>query len=269
MTTTQVPALLSTHLRPPRASAGAATLTFGWRALLKIKHVPEQFADVIAIPIVFTVMFTYLFGGALAGSTGRYLQFLLPGTLVMAVLLLTMYSGIGLTTDMRRGLFDRFRTMPIWQPAPLIGALLGDAGRYVIASSLVLALGLAMGYRPAAGALGVLAAVGLIIFFALSLSWVWTALAMLVRTPTAVSPIVLVVLFPLTLASNAFVDPSTMPGWLQVFVHLNPISHLVTADRGLLNSAAVSSEIIWVTVVALAITAVFGPFTMFLYRRRL
>ena len=133
----------------PRASAPSASLTFGWRALLKIKHVPEQLGDVIGIPIIFTLMFTYLFGGALAGSTRDYLQFLLPGILVMAVLMVTMYAGVGLNTDLTNGVFDRFRSLPIWRPAAIVGALLGDAGRYLLASTLVIGLGLVMGYRPA------------------------------------------------------------------------------------------------------------------------
>jgi daunorubicin/doxorubicin transport system permease protein len=108
---------LTSRARPPRASALSASLTFGWRALLKIRHVPEQLGDVIGIPIMFTLLFTYLFGGALADSTRDYLQFLLPGTLVMTVLLVSTYTGVGLNTDITRGSFDRFRSLPIWRPA--------------------------------------------------------------------------------------------------------------------------------------------------------
>src|SRR5829696_4550671 len=124
---------LSSHPRPPRPSALAASLTFGWRALLKLKHVPEQLVDVIGLPIIFTLGFTYLFGGALAGSTSQYLQFLLPGTLAMTVVLVTTYSGVTLNTDLTKGVSDRFRSLPIWRPAPILGALLGDIGRYLLA----------------------------------------------------------------------------------------------------------------------------------------
>ena len=140
-------AALSAGARPPRASALSAALTFAWRALLKIKHVPEQLGDVIGIPIIFTLGFTCLFGGALAGSTHAYPQFLLPGSLVMAVLLATTYSGVTLSTDITNGVFDRFRTLPIWRPAPIAGALLGDIGRYLLASTLEIALGLARAGR--------------------------------------------------------------------------------------------------------------------------
>jgi ABC-2 type transport system permease protein len=128
-------AAVSSRTRPPRPGGLAVSLAFGWRALLKLKHVPEQLGDVIGIPIVFTLLFTYLFGGALAGSTGRYLQYLLPGSLVMTVLLVSMYTGVTLNTDITAGVFDRFRSLPIWRPAPIVGALLGDTGRYLLAST--------------------------------------------------------------------------------------------------------------------------------------
>jgi daunorubicin/doxorubicin transport system permease protein len=261
------PSLLA-RSQPRRSSALSASLTFAWRALLKIRHVPEQLADVIAIPIIFTLLFTYLFGGALAGSTGKYLQFLLPGTLVMTVLLVTMYSGIGLNSDITTGVFDRFRTAPIWRPAPIVGSLIGDIGRYLLASTLVIALGLALGFRPAGGVVGVLSAAGLIVLFALSLSWIWTALALVMRTPNAVMSVSTIALFPLTLASNVFVEPQTMPGWLQVFVNVNPVSHLVTDVRGLMAGTATTGQISWVLVASVALTAIFAPLTVYLYRNK-
>jgi ABC-2 type transport system permease protein len=257
-------------LAAPRSPAPpgpfAASLVFGWRALLKIRHVPEQLTDVIAIPFVFTVMFTYLFGGALADSTGAYLRFILPGTLVMAVLLVTMYAGIGLSTDISRGVSDRFRSLPVWRPAPIVGAVLGDAARYLIAGGLVILLGLAMGFRPA-GAPGVLAGLGLVLVFALSLSWVWTTLGLVMRTPQAVMSTGVVVLFPLTLASNVFVRPATMPGWLQAFVRVNPVTHLVSAERGLLNGTAATEQVLWVLLASAALAGIFAPLTARLYGR--
>jgi len=254
--------------RPAPAGAWTATLAFGYRALLKIKHVPEQLFDVIAIPVVFTLMFTYLFGGALAGSPGRYLPFLLPGTLVMAVLLVSMYAGIGLNTDVGKGITGRFRSLPVWRPAPVAGAVLGDVARYLIAAGLVTVLGVIMGYRPPGGPAGVLAGIGLLLVFALSLSWAWTALGLLLRTPQAVMSTGTVVLFPLTLASNVFVQPPTMPGWLQAFVGVNPVSHLVTAERGLLGGHPAPGQIAWVLLAAAALAAVFAPLTGYLYTRR-
>jgi len=255
--------------RPPRPSALSTSFTFAWRALLKIKYIPEQLADVIGIPIIFTLLFTYLFGGALAGSTGAYLQFLLPGTLVMTVVLVTMYAGIGLNTDITTGVFDRFRSMPIWRPAPIVGALLGDGGRYLLASTLVIALGLVLGFRPSGGVVGVLLAVALVLVFAFSLSWIWTVLGLIMRTPNAVMSVGTVVLFPLTLASNVFVNPQTMPGWLQAFVGVNPIAHLVTAARSLMVHGTVTAgQVGWVLLASAALTAICAPLTMLLYRNK-
>jgi ABC-2 type transport system permease protein len=213
-------------------------------------------------------MFTYLFGGALAGSTADYLQFLLPGTLVLAVVLVTIYSGVSLNTDLATGAFDRFRSMPIWRPAPIIGGLIGDSGRYGVASTLVIGLGLLMGYRPAGGVGGVVAAVALVLVFAFGLGWLWNTVGLVMRSPRAIMSIGLTVLFPLTFVSNVFVDPATMPAWLQSFVDVNPVSHLVTAERGLMNGTAAAGEIVWVLVASAALTAVFAPLTMRLYRNK-
>ena len=259
---------LPTGPRPEPPSALSASAAFGWRALLKIKHVPEQLFDVIAIPVIFTLMFTYLFGGALAGSASRYLQFILPGTLVMAVLLVTMYAGVGLNADASKGISDRFRSLPIWRPAPIAGALLGDVARYLLAASLVIVLGVAMGFRPGGGAPGVLVGIGLLVLFALSLSWAWTTLGLLMRTPQAVMSVGTVVLFPLTLASNVFVRPQTMPGWLQAFVKINPVSNLVTAERGLIGGQAAAGQVAWVLLASAAMVTVFAPVTVYLCGRQ-
>ena len=259
---------LSTRTRPPRPGALSTSLTFAWRSMLKIKHVPEQLGDVILIPVIFTVMFTYLFGGALAGSTREYLQFLLPGTLVMTVVLLTMYTGVGLNTDLTKGVSDRFRSMPIWRPAPIVGPLIGDVTRYLLASTLVIGLGLVMGFRPEGGVAGVLSAMALILVFSFGLSWIWTVLGLVLRTPNSVTVGGLVVLFPLTLASNVFVDPRTMPGWLRAFIDVNPISHLVTAVRGLMHGTATAGQVGWVLLASAVLVAVFAPLTIRLYRTK-
>jgi ABC-2 type transport system permease protein len=262
-----VRAALSTA-RPPRPGPLSVSITFAWRALLKIRHVPEQLSDVIAVPIIFTLLFTYLFGGALKGSTHAYLQYLLPGTLVMAVSLATMYTGVNLNTDISKGVYDRFRTLAIWRPAPIVGAMLGDTLRYLLASTLVLTLGLILGFRPHGAATGVLLAVALVVVFSLSLSWIWTALALLLRSPNAITSMAMVVLFPLTLASNIFVDPATMPGWLRAVVNINPITHLVTTTRAAMSGTATAGQTGWVLLSSAAITAVFAPLTMRLYRSK-
>jgi ABC-2 type transport system permease protein len=262
-------AALSSRARPPRPSALSTSLTFGWRALLKIKHVPEQLFDVTMFPIMFTLIFTYLFGGEIAGSPREYLQYLLPGILVQTVLWITMYTGMGLNIDIEKGVFDRVRTLPIWRPSAIVGALFGDAARYTIATAITLALGFALGYRTEGGGpLGVVGAVLLLLVFAFSLSWIWTSFGLIMRTQNAVMYSAMMVLFPLTFASNIFVNPETMPGWLEAVVNNNPVTHLVAAVRGLMSGDVDSAEIAWVLVASAVLVAVFGPLTMRLYNRK-
>jgi len=260
-------ALASTP-RPPRASALSAALTFGWRGMLKVKHVPEQLLDVTVTPVMFVLMFTYLFGGAIAGSTGEYRDYILPGILVMSVLFTTVYSGIALNTDLTKGVVDRFRSLPIWRPAPLVGALLGDSVRYLVAGTVIIVLGMALGFRPDAGIGGVLAALALVIVFAFGLSWVFTTMGLLLRSPNAVMNAGFMSIFPLTFLSNVFVEPETLPSALEAFVDVNPISILATASRGLMEGSASAGDIAIVLATAAALTAVFAPLTTHLYRTR-
>jgi ABC-2 type transport system permease protein len=260
-------ALASTP-RPPRASAISAALTFGWRGMLKVKHVPEQLLDVTITPVMFVLLFTYLFGGAIAGSTGDYLDYILPGTLVMSVLFTTVYSGIAVNTDLTKGVIDRFRSLPIWRPAPLVGALLGDSVRYMVAGTVIVVLGVILGFRPSAGVGGVVAAMALVIVFAFGLSWVFTTMGLLMRSPNAVMNAGFMSIFPLTFLSNVFVEPETLPSALEAFVNVNPISILATASRGLMEGNAAAGDIVIVLATAAALTAVFGPLTTRLYRTR-
>jgi len=259
---------LSSTPRPPRASALSAILAFGWRGMLKVKHVPEQLLDVTITPVMFVLMFTYLLGGAIAGSTSEYLDYILPGVLVMSVLFTTVYSGVALNTDLTKGVVDRFRSLPIWRPAPLVGALLGDSVRYLVAGTVIVVLGVALGFRPDAGVPGVVAAMALVIVFAFGLSWVFTTMGLLLRSPNAVMNAGFMGIFPLTFLSNVFVEPETLPSALEAFVDVNPISILATASRGLMEGNAEASDIAIVLAVAAALTAVFAPLTTRLYRSR-
>ncbi|MFF4270487.1 ABC transporter permease [Streptomyces sp. NPDC001536] len=261
-------ALLVSGQRPPRPSALSASLTFGWRAILKIKHVPEQLFDVTAFPIMMVLMYTYLFGGALAGSPKEYIQFLLPGIMVMSVVMITMYTGVSVNTDIEKGVFDRFRSLPIWRPSTMVGYLLGDALRYTIASIVMLTVGLILGYRPDGGFGGVLAGIALLIVFSFAFSWIWTMFGLLLRTEKSVMGVSMMVMFPLTFLSNIFVDPKTMPGWLQAFVNNSPITHLSSAVRELMAGDWPADEIAWSLGWAGLFVAVFGPITMRLYNRK-
>jgi ABC-2 type transport system permease protein len=265
---TAVRKAISSTTRPPPASAAAAALTFGWRGMLKVKHVPEQLLDVTITPVMFVVLFTYLFGGAISGSTGEYLDYILPGILVMSVLFTTVYSGVALNTDLTKGVVDRFRSLPIWRPAPLVGSLLGDSVRYVIAGTVIIVLGVILGYRPDAGLGGAVAALVLVVLFAFGLSWVFTTLGLLMRTPNAVMNAGFMGIFPVTFLSNVFVEPDTLPSALEAFVEINPISILATASRGLMEGNVEAGDIAIVLGVAAALTAVFAPLTTRLYRTR-
>jgi ABC-2 type transport system permease protein len=270
----EVPAVQEPQLRkalatssPPGASPLSATLTFGWRGMLKVKHVPEQLIDVTITPVMFTLLFIYLFGGAIAGSTGEYRDFVLPGVLVIAVLFTTVYSGIAINTDLTKGVIDRFRSLPIWPSAPLLGALLGDMVRYLVAATVIIVLGLILGYRPDNGAPGVLAAVGLVVLFSFGVSWIFTSLGLVMRSPNATMNAGFMSIFPLTFLSNVYVDPDTLPAGLEAFVNANPISHLVTACRDLMGGTVDAENLIVVLGTTALLTAIFLPLTTYLYRR--
>jgi ABC-2 type transport system permease protein len=273
--TTQAPgavavsAALSSTPRPRRAGAASATLTFAWRGMLKVKHVPEQLMDATVTPVLFVLMFTYLFGGAIAGSTGTYRDYMLPGMLVVAVLFTTVYSGVALNTDLTRGVVDRFRSLPIARSAPLVGSLFGDSARYLVSGGVVIVLGLILGFRPDGGVGGVLAALALVVVFAFGLSWGFMALGLVLRAPNAVTMAGMTgVMFPLTFVSNVFVEPQTLPAALEAIANANPVSVLATASRGLMAGDAAAGDIAIVLAVAAGLTAVFAPLTVRLYYRR-
>ncbi|MGY2066000.1 ABC transporter permease [Blastococcus sp. SYSU DS0619] len=259
---------ISSTPRPPRPGRLSTAVTFGWRGMLKVKHVPEQLLDVTVTPVMFLLMFTYLFGGAIAGSTSAYLDYTLPGLLVMSVLFTTVYSGVALNTDLTKGVVDRFRSLPIWRPAPLVGSLLGDSVRYLVAGTVIIVVGVALGFRPDGGVLGALAALALVVAFSFGLSWVFSVLGLLMRSPNAVMNAGFMAIFPLTFLSNVFVDPATLPGPLQAFVDVNPISVLATASRSLMAGEPDSAAILVSLAVAAALAAVFLPLTTRLYRSR-
>ena len=259
---------IASTARPPRPGPLSAALTFGWRGMLKVKHVPEQLLDVTVTPVMFLLMFTYLFGGAIAGSTSAYLDYTLPGLLVMSVLFTTVYSGVSLNTDLTKGVVDRFRSLPIWRPAPLLGSLLGDSVRYVIAGTVIIGVGVALGYRPDAGVAGAVASLALVVVFSFGLSWFFCVLGLLLRSPNAVMNAGFMGIFPLTFLSNVFVDPATLPGPLQAFVDINPISVLATACRSLMDGTPDGVAITVSLAVAAGLAAVFLPITTRLYRSR-
>ncbi|MBI3774161.1 MAG: ABC transporter permease [Gammaproteobacteria bacterium] len=254
--------------RPPPPGALSNALTFGWRAALKFKHVPEQLFDLVMTPIMFTLLFTFVFGGALAGSTDQYMQFFLPGILVQTVVFNSVYSGMGLSTDLGKGLFDRFRSLPIWSLAPFAGLMVGDVLRHLIASLIILSIGMLLGYRPEAGLLGVLLALTLLLVIGFGTGWVFLVLGLVMRTPNTVMTMGFTGIMPLVFASNIMVDPTTMPSWLRVFVDVNPVSLMTTAMRGLMHGNLTMPDLGLALLTPVLLTLTLAPVTLWLYRRK-
>lgn len=262
------PATLKHVERPARPGGMSNALVFGWRAILKFKHVPEQLFDLIMTPIMFTLLFTFVFGGALAGSTDNYLQFFLPGILVQTVVFNSVYSGMGLSTDLGKGLFERFRSLPIWPLAPFAGLMVGDVLRHFIAGSIILAIGLMLGYRAEAGVFGVIGAFLLLFAVGFGFGWVFILMGLLIRTPMTVMTIGFTLIFPLVFASNIMVEPETMPDWLRAFVDHNPVSFITTALRGLMGGGVTFQQILLALIAPVLLTVVLAPASLVAYRRK-
>ncbi|MET9325350.1 ABC transporter permease [Tsukamurella sp. NPDC003166] len=241
------------------------SFTMGWRGLLKIRHNPEQLFDVVLQPIIFTLMFTYIFGGAISGDVQHYLPVIIPGILMQTVIVASIVTGTQLREDMDKGVFDRFRSLPIARISPLAGALLADVIRYLIATAITFTVGIAMGWRP--DPVGVVASTALILFCAFAVSWIFALMGCLMKKATAVQGVSMMIMFPLTFLSNAFVPVNTMPGWLQAFVTVNPTSHLVTAIRELCDTGHAGVHVLWSLVGAVVLIAVFAPLAVRAYIR--
>ncbi|KTR07719.1 ABC transporter permease [Curtobacterium luteum] len=274
--TTIAPTPTSTPRVTPRAGVGSTGLgatvrqsfTMAYRGLVKIRRTPEQLFDVTLMPIVFTVMFTYIFGGAISGDIGSYLPVIIPGILVQTNITSSIVTGVQLREDMDKGVFDRFKSLPIARIAPLAGALLADTVRYAIATTITFTVGIIMGLRPEGGPAAVVLAGLLVIVVAWAISWIFAYFGVVARTASSVSGIANLVLFPLTFLSNAFVPVDTLPSWLRWFTEVNPISHLITAVRELVNHGAVTGDL-WISLLGAAIVvAVFAPLTVRTYMRK-
>ena len=255
--------------RTTLAETVVQTLSMAWRALKKMRRNPEQFFDVTVQPLLFTAMFAYIFGGAIAGNVHSYLPLLIPGILAQTVLTTCMSTGVQLREDMEKGVFDRFKSLPIARIAPLAGPMVADIVRYLIAATLTFAMGIAIGYRPGGGVLGVLGAILLAIFTGWSIAWIFTFIGTIARTARSVQGFSMMILFPLTFLSNAFVPVSTLPGPLAAFVKVNPVSHLVSATRDLANNAVISGEVGWTLVACVAVIVIFAPLSVRSYRRHI
>jgi len=256
-------------VRPSLRHTLDQTLTMAWRALKKMSRNPEQFFDVTIQPLLFTAMFAYIFGGAISGDVKSYLPIVITGILAQTSLTACMATGIQLREDMDKGVFDRFKSLPIARIAPLAGPALADVLRYGIAATLTILVGLAMGYRPGGGVLGVLAGWALTIVAGWSLAWIFTWFGTIARSAQAVQGISMMIMFPLTFLSPAFVPATTMPNWLQHFVNVNPVTLVIRATRDLMNTGQVTAHVGWALLGCAVVVAIFAPLAVRSYGRKM
>jgi oleandomycin transport system permease protein len=257
---------LSPRVTPLEGIRQSASLS--WRTLVQIKHNPTELIDFSVQPIMFLVLFTYVFGGAISGSTSEYLAFGLPGIIVQNLLFATMNTGVGLNTDISKGVFDRLRSLPISRFSPLAGRILADVIKQAWAVALLLVVGTILGFRIGTGPVQVVAAFGLLLLFGFAASWMSVLVAMLVSAPEKVQIFGFALLFPLTFASNAFAPTATMPGWLQAWVKVNPVTILADATRALFNGGPVATPVTQSLIWAAILLAVFAPLSVWAFRRR-
>lgn len=243
-------------------------LTLAWRSIMKIRHSPDMLLDIVLLPITQVLVFVFLFGNAISGNWHSYLEFVLPGIAVQALLFAAMGTGVGLNADKINGIIDRLKSLPISRSAPLIGYLLGDIVKYVISLVLVFGLGAAIGFRTHAGILSVLAACGIIMLFSFAVCWIMAFIGILAKRPQSVPAFTFVVVLPLIYASNVFVPTLKLPGWLQAWVKVNPVTQVSDAARGLMISSPPRDALLFSLLWVLGIIAVFGPLTTWAYNRR-
>lgn len=245
------------------------TMSLAWRATVKMRRNPEQFFDVTFQPILFTAMFAYIFGGAISGNVANYLPLMVPGILAMTALTACMATGVQLREDMDKGVFDRFKSLPIARIAPLAGPMVADLLRYTLAATLTFLSGIAMGYRPEGGFLGIVAAIALVVVTGWSLAWAFTFIGTIARSAQSVQGISMMVLFPLTFLSNAFVPVDSLPSWLEAFVRINPVSHVVSAVRDLANGGGVTAQVGWALLGCAITIVIFAPLSVKSYQGKL
>ena len=265
---TSQPSARAVQASVPIRATLAQISALAWRALIKMRRIPEQLVDVTAMPVLFTVMFGFMFAGAISGSRASYLPILIPGIIAMTTITASVAAGVQLREDMDKGVFDRFRSLPIARIAPLAGPMMADLVRYVLATSITLIVGALMGYRPGGGILGVAAGMALAVITGWCIAWIFLWIGTIAKTAGAVQGMSMMIMFPLAFLSNAFVPVSTLPGWLQTVTRVNPISHVVSALRDLMNNGALTAQVGWALLGCATVAAIFIPLALRSYSRR-
>ena len=244
------------------------TLSMAWRSLITMVRNPGEFYDILLQPVLFTIMFGQIFGGAISGNVKGYLPTIVSGLVIINALTTSQSVGVDLREDMDKGVFDRFRTMPMSRIAPVLGPMVADVLRYAVCTSLTILTGVAMGYRPVNGWSGALGAVILAGGCAWAIAWAFLFLGTVFSSSQAVTSFAMIVLFPLTFLSNAMVPTSTLPGWLKAFTRNNPVPHIVDGCRYLLDGAGSSADVRSAIIGSLLVLAVMAPWTIARYQRR-
>ena len=265
---TSQPSARAVQASVPIRDALTQITSLAWRALIKMRRNPEQLVDVTAMPVLFTLMFGFMFAGAISGNQASYLPILIPGIIAQTTITACIAAGVQLREDMDKGVFDRFRSLPIARIAPLAGPMLADLARYAIAATVTVTVGILMGYRPAGGLAGVAAGILLAVITGWCLAWIFMWFGTVTKTAGAVQGMSMMVMFPLAFLSNAFVPVDTLPGWLQAFVSVNPVSHVVSALRDLMNRGTVTVEVGWALLGCAAVAVIFIPLAVRSYTKR-
>ena len=267
-TTTDRPTARTVQASVPIRDALTQITSLAWRALIKMRRNPEQLVDVTFMPVLFTLMFGFMFAGAISGSQASYLPILIPGIMAMTTITASVAAGVQFREDMDKGVFDRFRSLPIARIAPLAGPMMADLARYAIAAGVTLIVSALMGYRPGGGVPGVAAGVVLTVITGWSLAWIFMWIGTIARTAGAVQGMSMMIMFPLAFLSNAFVPAKTLPGWLQTVTAINPVSHVVSALRDLMNDGTFTAQVGWALLGCAAIAAIFIPLAVRSYSKR-
>lgn len=264
------PSLVAPLRRIGPVNSARHGLILAWRNITQLKHSPDKLGDVVLMPIVFTVLFLFVFGGAVAGSTHAYLQQLLPGMVAQMTLFTSVTVGTVLCEDIQKGVFDRFRSMPIARSAPLVGSVLGSAVRWVVSMAVLVGFGSALGFRFSASPLSILVAFALAYGFYLSFCWISVLIGLVARSPGTVQGLALVIALPLSFGSSILVaNIKTMPGWLQAWVRINPVSYFADTVRALTIGGPIGDKAVYALVWAAGIIVVGFPVAMVTYRRRM
>jgi ABC-2 type transport system permease protein len=272
---------LALTIEPPPPSRAVSrfreVLVMVRRNLIHIAREPMQLSDVTVQPVLFTLLFVYIFGAGIPIAGGSYKDFAIPGLLLMNLTTSSMGTAVGLATDMSTGMIDRFRALPMWRPAVLVGRTLADLLSAAVCSVIVALTGLAVGWRPEHGMLSVLAAFGIGLLFAYSLAWACACLGMLSKGPESAMSIGFVAIFPLAFVSNALVPTTHMPAWLRLIANWNPVSAVTGAVRTLFGNPSANTSHAWpvqhpiagALLWSIGIIAVTAPLAAHLFRRRL